>query len=244
MQKQKLKHRKWLSRGPRASIIQSTNMLDLVGDAHLYQITRSQSVWFHAQRTTQTLQATLSGNETFLDQSGNSLALTSGTQVDSERTFQRYSVYWYESLREEGPINRASLFYQLEFSPAASELSNNTATLYDGDFRGFGFSLGRIKDDRGLNFQWRMYFAQLETDFSNNATAHRSLNSAESQVYQLAGKLQWHYRYRLAPYWYVVPYVKIDFSAMLQGKSEPDNVEHDVLTYSSMSSWISLQKKF
>ena len=234
----------WSCRGPKGHILSGSQYLELSADAHLYQAAAKQSFWLHAMRQSHTLQATLSSNETFLDNSGTSLSLNSGTKVDSERTFQRYSLYWYESLQQEGPINRAALFYQLEYSPAASTLSNSSASLFDGHFSGFGFSLGRIKDDKGLNFQWRAYFAQLNSSFSNDSTGHRSLNSSESQVYQLAGQLHWHYRYRLAPYWYLVPNIKIEFSVLMQGTSKPVNVEHKSLIYSQSSSWLSLQKRF
>ena len=164
--------------------------------------------------------------------------------MDSERVLQRYSLYWYESLQQEGPINRAALLYQIENSPAASTLSNNSASLFDGTFSGFGFSLGRIKDDKGLSFQWKAYFSRLDSSFSNDSTRHRSLNASESEVYQLAGELHWHYRYRLAPYWYLVPNVKVEFSVLMQSTSEPVDVDHKSLVYSQTSSWLSLQKRF
>lgn len=245
MQTHKLKRRQcWLCRGPKGHILVGDQYLSLSADAHLYQITAKQGIWLHATRLSHTLQATLSSNETFLDNSGSSLNLNSGTKVDSERVFQRYSLYWYESLQQEGPINRAALFYQIENSPAASTLSNNSASLFDGTFSGFGFSLGRIKDDKGLNFQWKAYFSRLDSSFSNDSTRHRSLNASESEVYQLAGELHWHYRYRLAPYWYLVPNVKVEFSVLMQSTSEPVDVNHKSLIYSQTSSWLSLQKRF
>lgn len=234
----------WSCRGPKGYILSGNQYLELSADAHLYQITTKQSFWLHAIHQSHTLQAMLSSDATFLDNSGTSLSLNSGTKVDSERTFQRLSIYWYESLRQEGPINRAALFYQLEYSPAASTLSNSSASLFDGHFSGFGFSLGRIKDDKGLNFQWRAYFAQLNSSFSNESTVHRSLNSSESQVYQLAGQLHWHYRYRLAPYLYLVPNIKIEFSVLMQKTSKPLDLKHKSLIYSQSSSWLSLQKRF
>jgi len=234
----------WACRGPKGHILAGNQYLDLSADAHLYQITSKQGLWLQATRLSHTLQATLSSSETFLDNAGSSLSLNSGTKVDSERIFQRYSLYWYESLSHEGPINRVALFYQLENSPAASTLSNSSASLFDGSFSGFGFSLGRIKDDKGLNFQWRTYFAQLNSSFSNDTTNHRSLNASESEVFQLAGQLHWHYRYRLAPYWYLVPNIKVEFSVLMQGNSEPVDVEHKSLVYSQTSSWLSLQKRF
>ncbi len=101
-----------------------------------------------------------------------------------------------------------------------------------------------MKDDRGLNFQWRLNVASLDSHFSNDATGHRLLAKQESSVYKVAITLSWHYRYYLSPYWYLAPQVQYRASYLTQSELEPVDVEHSSFLYTHTQSTISLRRHF
>ncbi len=234
----------WYTRGPQVRIQQSTHHLDTDIHIPLYQFHLHQGIWFEFEWQESTFETQLSGNQIYLDEDGTAQTIAADTSIRFERQLQRGQVYWYESVKDEGPINTVGLFYSVETSPVNVDISSTNANLFDGRFSGFGFSLGRIKDDRGLNFQWHLNLAQLDTDFSNRATQHRSLSSLESTVYQIELKLDWHYRYYIMPYWYLVPSIHYQYSRLLQTQFEPKFVEHDAFGATQLSGFIALRRYF
>lgn len=234
----------WMARGLKARIQQSPNQLDLDLHMPLYQFHKHQGVWLQLQWQQDSLSTLLSDNRIYIDNAGNVQALTSGDTLLIERTFLRGQAYWYESVKDEGPINIVGLYYSVETSPASATLSTTNAEVFDGRFSGFGFSLGRIKDDRGLNFQWRLNLAQLTTSFSNDATNHQSASSQESTVYHVDLNLDWHYRYYLSPYWYLVPSIHVQYQNIFQTQLKPEYLEHEQLSFTQLSGFIALRRYF
>lgn len=243
-QSYRLKTSGWFARGPSISAQHSQNHLDIDTHTPLYQFSLHQGLWFQFEWQQDTFDSQSKSAQIYLDENGNAQAINPQDNIILERYFQRAHVYWYESVKQEGPINRVGLFYSLETSPASAEISSTNASLFDGQFTGFGFSLGRIKDDKGLNFQWQLNIAQLDTHFSNNTTNHRALSSLESTVYQLHLELDWHYRYYLAPYWYLAPSIHYQYSTLLQTQLQPEVIEHEPLNFSQFSGFVSLRRYF
>jgi hypothetical protein len=234
----------WLARGVKARIQQSPSQLDLDLHTPVYQFHTHQGVWLQLQWQQDSISTVLSDNKIYIDDSGNVQPLSSGDTLLLERTFLRGQAYWYESVKDEGPINIVGLYYSIETSPASATLSTTNADVFDGRFSGFGFSLGRIKDDRGLNFQWRLNLAQLGTSFSNDATNHQSASSQESTVYHVDLNLDWHYRYYLAPYWYLVPSIHYQYQSIFQTQLKPEYVEHEQFSFTQFSGFIALRRYF
>ena len=234
----------WYARGLYARIQQSPEHSDI--DIHLpiYQFHAHQGIWFQFEWQKSTLETQLSSRQIYINESGNVQSIAAGSTLVLERRLQRGQIYWYESVKDEGPVNTLGVFYSVETSPVNSTLSSTNAELFDGRFSGFGFSLGRIKDDHGLNFQWRLNLAQLDTDFSNDATKHRSLSTQESTVYQVSLNLSWHYRYYLSPYWYLVPSAHFQYDALLQSEFKPEFVEHERFNFTQLSGFIALRRYF
>lgn len=244
MQAYRRKPRGWLARGLKAHIQQSPNHLDLDVHTPLYQFHTHQGVWLALQWQQNSLSTVLTENTLYMDESGNVVPLSSGDTLVLERTFLRTQAYWYESVKDEGPINLLGIYYSVETSPASADISTTNADIFDGRFSGFGFSLGRIKDDRGLNFQWRLNIAQLTTDFSNDATRHQTASSQESTVYHIDLKLEWHYRYYLSPYWYLVPNIRYQYQSIFQTQLEPEYVNHPTFSFTQFSGAIELKRYF
>jgi len=89
-----------------------------------------------------------------------------------------------------------------------------------------------------------MGLSQLDSDFSNEVTGHRSASQSESTVYQLDLNFGWQYRYYLAPYWYLVPKVKLRVTTTMQTTMDPQQVDHDTFLYLDSQTEVSLQKRF
>ncbi len=234
----------WHARGPSIQVNQAANFINLNAQLPLYQWQKHHGSWLSIEWQQQDLQTQLSEPHIFLDNDGTSTSLPQDSIISSTRQFQRIQIYWHESTRYESTINVAGFSYSRELSPVNSELSSTNASLFEGEFTGLGIVLGRIKNDRGLNFQWRLNVASLDTNFSDSATQHRLLAKQESAVYKLALRLSWHYRYYLAPYWYVVPQLQYQFSYLTQSELAPVNVEHSSFTYTQIQSTISIQHHF
>lgn len=234
----------WLARGPKIKIQQSPSYLSVDTHVSLYQFHIHQGLWFQFQWQDESMNSEISTSLVYVSDSGAAQTLNTGDIIDFERHLHRAHVYWYESVKDEGPINTLGLFYSSESSPVNADITSTNATLFDGTFSGFGFSLGRIKDDRGLNFQWQMYLAKLDSDLSNDATQHRQLSSAESTVYQMGFRFDWHYRYYLGPYWYLVPSVHVDYERLLQTQFDPEFVEHKQFSWVQLSGFIALRRYF
>jgi len=244
LQNLRIKRTGWFARGPRAMAITSQNSLYLDGHVNLYQNHLHQGIWLQIEYSDSEYTSQINQSFIYLDHSGVASAISSGDTILSNRTSTTSHIYWYESVKDEGPINTASLFYNRETAPAASTLSTTNAQVFDGQFSGFGFTLGRIKDDKGLNFQWRLTMAQLDSDFSNQVTNHRNLSTLESTSFKLAIQLDWHYRYYLAPYWYLVPSAHLQYSSIIQRQLNPEIIEHEALNYLQYSARLSLRKYF
>lgn len=234
----------WMARGPRLEIQQSPNHLSVDAHVSMYQFHTHQGVWFQFQWQDTSMATEISSNQVYVSESGAVQGLTTGDTIAFERHLHRGHIYWYESVKDEGPINTLGLFYASESAPVNASISSTNASLFDGVFSGFGFTLGRIKDDRGLNFQWQMYLAKLDSDLSNNAIQHRQLSKAESTVYQMEIRLDWHYRYYLSPYWYVVPSLHVNYERLMQTQFEPEFIEHDAFSLMQLSGFIALRRYF
>lgn len=234
----------WLARGPKAEIKQATGFLSISGLLPVYQWHKHQGTWLEMNWSKQEFQTQLDEAQTFLGNDDTSTSLAPGSIINTEHQLQRLQFYWYESAMQIGALNLFGINYTQQTTPAASVISNTNATLFDGKFSGMGLVFGRMKDSRGLNFQWRFNMAKLESNFSNDITQHQTLASAESSVFRVALMLRWHYRYYLAPYWYLVPNLQYDFNAIMQSHSQPQQIEHDVFTYSNLQTWISLRRYF
>ncbi len=234
----------WLARGPSMEINQAANFINLKAQLPLYQWHKHHGSWLSIDWQQQDLQTQLSDPHIFLDNNGTSTSLPQDSVISSTRQFQSIQIYWHESTRYKSTINVAGFSYSRELSPVNSELSTTNASLFEGEFTGLGIVLGRIKDDRGLNFQWRLNVANLDTNFSDSATQHRLLAKQESSAYKVALNLSWHYRYYLAPYWYLVPQVQYQFSYLTQSELAPVNVEHPSFIYTQTQSTISIRHHF
>ncbi len=75
-------------------------------------------------------------------------------------------------------------------------------------------------------------------------TNHRAASESESTAYKLGLDLNWHYRYYLSPYWYLVPEVKLGLNMLTQTQFEPVEIEHRPFVFIESAAWISLQKRF
>ncbi|GAA6134276.1 hypothetical protein NBRC116188_10650 [Oceaniserpentilla sp. 4NH20-0058] len=244
LQAQRFKPAGWMARGPRFDVLYSAQSLSIDAHINIYQSHLHQGFWFQFDWSKSEFSGEISSNNIYLNESGAASSITQGDVITSNRDTQTSHIYWYESLKEEGPINTAGLFYTQEATPAKSTLSNTNANIFDGYFSGFGFTIGRIKDDKGLNFQWRLTLAQLDSGFSNRVTNHRALSSLESTVYKFGIQLHWHYRYYLSPYWYVVPSTHLQYNILMQTQLNPEFVEHDALGYLQYSMGVSLRRYF
>ncbi|MEH6346294.1 MAG: hypothetical protein V7785_14470 [Bermanella sp.] len=234
----------WLARGPKAEIRQATGFLAISSQIPVYQWHKHQGTWLEINWSKQQFQTQLDEAQTFLGNDDSSTSLGSGSIINTEHQLQRLQFYWYESAKQIGALNMFGINYTQETTPAASVISSTTATLFDGKFSGMGLVFGRMKDNRGLNFQWRFNMAKLESNFSNDVTQHQTLASAESSVFRAALMLRWHYRYYLVPYWYLVPNLQYNFNVIMQSHSQPQQIEHEVFTYSNLQTWVSLRRYF
>lgn len=238
------KARGWLARGGALDVLQGQGVLQIHGQLPVFQWDKLNGLWLDYELNQYTLEATLSESSIFLANNGDTTSITADSSVSIDHQVSKLAVYWYEKTQTSSPINYIGGFYQTEVSPASSTITGTNASLFDGTFNGFGLTLGRKRDKRGFNFQWTLNMAQLDSDFSNDVTAHRAASKSESTIYQLGINLNWHYRYYLAPYWYLVPEVKVGFSAATQTTAAPEQVDHDALVQYQTQSQISLQKRF
>ena len=234
----------WLARGPRVELKQSTGYLEVSGQLPVYQWDKHNGSWLEISWIKQTFQTTLSEAQTFLGNDGTSTSLDPNTIISTERQLQQFQLYWLESSKNIGALNLFGIHYAQETSPVAGELSSTSASYFDGKFTGYGLVFGRSIDKRGLNFQWRLNMGKSNSGLSNSITQHRTLSSSESSVFKLSFKLQWHYRYYLAPYWYLAPHLQVTFNALMQGQSETQQISHDTYTYHHAQSWLSLRHYF
>ncbi len=234
----------WLSRGPKVAFKQGAGTFSSESHVSIYQWRKHQGIWLSTLSQQQTLQTELSQEHIFLDNAGTANILGVGTLIKNQRSVQRTQLYWHESSDNIGPLNLLGVFNLQESTPVSGRLSNTNASLFEGQFSGFGLILGRLKDKRGVNFQWQLSLAQLNSDFSNAATSHRTIAPKESSVYQLGVNLSWHYRHYLAPYWYLVPQFNVQHSSLIQTTSNPQTVQHDAFRYLQIQSFISLRRYF
>lgn len=234
----------WLARGAAIEVSQGQNYLKFQGQVPIFHWHKRNGIWLDYQFHQQTLEATLSESAIFLANNGSATSVAANSNVSVDHQISQLAFYWYEKSRTSSPINFIGGVYQTETSPARSTITGTNASLFDGTFTGFGLTLGRKQDERGLNFQWTLNMTQLDSDFSNDITAHRQASKAESTAYQLGLHLNWHYRYYLAPYWYLVPQLKILFTAATQTAMDPVQLDHDPLIQYQTQTLIHLQKRF
>lgn len=234
----------WLARGLAADFKQGQGLQRFQGQLPLFHWTKTHGLWVEYQYSQQSLEATLSESAIFLGKDGTTTSIAADANVSSDLQQSTLSLYWYEASKQIGPINYLGVFQTTQLTPAASTLTGTNASLFDGRFSGFGLILGRKKDTRGLSFQWHMGLSQLDSDFSNEVTGHRSASQSESTVYQLDLNFGWQYRYYLAPYWYLVPKVKLRVTTTMQTTMDPQQVDHDTFLYLDSQTEVSLQKRF
>jgi len=234
----------WWSRGVRAEMRQAPGFFSFGGQFPIYQWHKHHGTWLEINWMKQEFQTTISEAQTFLGNDGTETALNIGSAITTERQLQQVQFFWLESSKNIGALNLFGISYSKETSPVAAQLSNSSATYFDGEFSGTALVFGRNKDTRGLNFQWRLNIGKQDSNFSNSITNHKSLSTSESQVFTLAFTLQWHYRYYLSPYWYLSPHLSLNFSSLLQGQSETLHLNHKSLTYSHAQSWLSIRRNF
>lgn len=244
LQTYRLNRTGWFARGPVLETHYSKDRLSLNAQVNLHQPFLHHGLWLAVDWQQSQFQSTVSSNLLYLDNSGVATSIASGNTISSTRHEYSGHIYWYESVKDEGPINTLGLLYTLETNPASSEISSTNANVFDGRFSGVGFTIGRIKDDRGLNFQWKLTLAQLTSDFSNAVTNHQRLSKAESQIYKTALNLNWHYRYYVGPYWYIVPSAHLTFSYLMQSQLNPEMIKHEPLSFSQYRLQVSLRKYF
>lgn len=240
----KRQQRGWFARGFAAQYIQGANYSNMSGKLPIYHWNQQQSIWFAASGQSQNMSIEVSSAQTLLSNSGNSTAITAGSRILAQHNINHIELYWHEATQYQSPINLIGLFYYSETSPASSTITSNSASIFDGHFNGFGLTMGRIKDHRGLNFQWRLILAELDMSFSDAVTNHRSVSKAESTAYKIGLDLNWHYRYYLAPYWYLVPQLKLGINSALQTQVDPSTIEYRPLIHLDSFTSISLQRRF
>ena len=238
------KQKGWLARGFAFEYQIGSDFSYLNTQVPLFHWHKLHGLWFQMQLQNQNMEIELSSNETLLSDSGTTTALPAGSVLSAEHNLQKYSLYWYEATQYKGPINLIGLFYYSESSPVSGDITGSAGSVFDGTFNGFGITLGRIKDNKGLNFQWRLNLAELDMSFSDSSTGHRAASKAESTAYKLGLDFNWHYRYHLAPYWYLVPKVNLGVSTVFQTQMDPVAINYDALNYFEASSWISIQRRF
>jgi hypothetical protein len=240
----RIKDQGWAARGPQVGFRRGLNYQQIQAQFPIYHWHKHQGIWLQISQQIQNMEIELSTDVIFLNDAGSNTSIASGSLISAEHQISRYQLYWYEAIAYKASVNILGLFYQSEASPAASTISNSTADFFDGVFSGFGLTIGRVKDERGFNFQWKLNLAQMDMSFSNTITQHRSASEDESTAYLFDVELQWHYRYYLAPYWYLVPQLKIAASTLFQGQTNSEEVEYDALNYLRTSTWLSLQRRF
>lgn len=234
----------WFARGPKLTFIQSPLMLRAQLDLPLFQFNKHQGLWL-ASRYQQAQLSTIADNShIFLGNNGQSTAITANDEVLSQHQLQTYKMYWYESSLHIGAVNQIGLLYHHETSPAASTISNTNADWFDGTWTGWGLWLGRARDFQGVNFQWHVTLAQLDSTFSPSVTNNAGLSKNESQGYGLTIQANWHYRYYLAPYWYLVPSAGIQNRVFFQKERDPQQIKHDPYQQIELHTAIQLQKRF
>lgn len=234
----------WLARGVSAEYAQGINYSNLKMSVPIFHWHPQQGLWLEVSSLSQNLDIEISNDETLLNNSGLSTAITAGSTLSAGHNINQFNLYWYESSRQTAPMNIIGGFFYSEASPAGSTISGSTATVFDGVFTGYGMMLGRKKDDKGLNFQWRLHLAQMNMDFSDGVTSHRAASQSESTSFKLGLDVGWHYRYYLMPYWYLVPEVKVGLNALTQTQVAPVEIEHRPLIFIEQSLRVSLERRF
>lgn len=240
----RLKQQGIMARGPKLSYKQGTEFQQLSARIPLYHWHKHQGIWLQTSLQTKNMEVSVSKNITFLNNQNLSINIGAGSKILAEHRINKYQLYWHEAIKYKAPLNLIGVFYHSEASPAASTISTSEADFFEGVFTGFGLTVGRLSDVRGANFQWKINLAQLDMSFSNDATQHRAASKEESSAYLFDLALDWHYRYYLAPYWYLVPQVKVGFSTLFQNDAKPVMIEFKALNQLSASSLISLQRRF
>lgn len=234
----------WLARGPKLSLTQSAQSLLAHADLPIYQFNPQQGLWFGSDYQQAQFSTIADTDHIFLGNNGQSTAINANDQVLSQHKLQTYQLYWYESSSLIGAINQIGLIYQQQSGPAASIISNTNADWFDGSWSGWGLILGRIRDNKGFNFQWKATLTQLDSQFSDRITNNVALSKTESQGYGFTFQASWHYRYYLAPYWYLVPRLGISSRVLFQKEFNPQQIEHDPYRQTELFSEIQMQKRF
>ena len=72
----------------------------------------------------------------------------------------------------------------------------------------------------------------------------QSASSQESTVYHVDLNLDWHYRYYLSPYWYLVPSIHVQYQSIFQTQLKPEYLEHEQLSFTQLSGFIALRRYF
>lgn len=219
----------FVARGPRLQWLQAQQLTQVSTTFPLYQWTPDHGAFFEYQYSQWQMDTSWSSNQLYLRDDGTPTNTGVGdSKIESEQTL--WQLYWYEGVNQEGPINRVGISFLQQNIPASATISGITADLFDASFTGWGIQLGRIKHDRGLNFQWLLNIHNVQTDFSDAVTQHRQNAKNESEDLRLHLEMDWHYRYRIEPYWYWVPKLGSQLVYQTQSATDPQTLEHDAYT--------------
>jgi len=234
----------FMARGPIISLQQGDNYEARRYSLPLYQWHRQQGLWLEFKQQKWRFNTQLEQSAIYLPNRGIPLSLAANQTITSDAQYQYWQLYWHESVRQEGPINRVGFHYLKQEQVVTMDYIATNANLFDGRFEGWGVQIGRVKQDKGFNFEWLVKLSQLQSYYSSDAIDHRSQAKADSQDFQLDLTLNWHYRYYLAPYWYAVPRLGVWGQYQMQSQFEADTLEHEAYTAWSYFYGISLQRRF
>lgn len=233
------------ARGPKGKVQQGLGFLSYEGQAPIYHWHHQHGVWVgYSKVSSEGLEAEIGKDRTYLANSGGTIDLTKGSPVTSASESSMLSVFWRSEARHRGVANMAGLYRHALTSPMTAEIENQSAEIFDGTLTGWGLMVGRHRDNKGFNFQWLFMLGQNQIKLSEDALPGSARSQSESRQHHMAFTLGWHYRYYLAPYWYVVPYVQQQVQLSWQSKSLPETIEHSPFLNSASSCGIQLRYYF
>lgn len=234
----------WLSRGPAVYWRQGSGVRVYEVRAAIFHWHNHHGVWYLRQQATVENKATLSSVSGYLGNSGSPVDLGAGSELTSNWEMSRDHVFWQSDARRRGVANQAGLYRQSQRAPVEAEIEGITPEIFDGETTGWGVYIGKHQDSKGFNFQWRAYLGQHVATFSDENPSAGSFSESERRQIQFEGKFSWHYRYYLAPYWYLTPHLSWQLQLTLPSKSDTDNVTQKTLYYTEFESGVSIRRYF
>ncbi len=233
-----------LARGVGLKYQQGSQSQQLELQLPLYQWHPLHGLGLNVQQAQVTTASTVSETQSYLGDSGSPVDIAAGSSVASTWQLNRYQLYWRSDARHSGAANRAGVYWQRLTNPVEAELTNVTPTLFDLESEGFGFYVGRTEDDKGWNTSWQLLLGQQTNVYSDANTQSHQISESERRMILLEASVQWHYRYYLAPYWYLVPALGWQLQLLSQAKSASEQVEQKTLIYGQANVALSLRYYF